>query len=265
MPRLPTREEAKAMEEHRLAEVWSDIGTAEDAETFFIDLGTIINAELSLRSRFRIAEAMLAYSTDIRAMLDAENIMEAQRLVNGLRRESSDLQRTLARFEREWAGAADAVRPKIRLQAARECGAIIQNARQHRDQFESISRGSTGVPSKRLAEVGNAVWEAMWKIVPPFRFADCRGALADLNTVSERWTDIIGSQKGRAPRSKALSDMIERLAETFEAASGRSASGPRTRFQAFVKRIVRALPGNIYNAGTEAALSKRIRRMLADR
>jgi hypothetical protein len=266
MPRLPTREEAKAIEEHRLADVWSDIGTAEDSKAFFIDLATIIKADLSLRSRIGIAEAMLGYAADIRFLRGAETLVEARRRAYGLRRETSDLQKTLAKFEFQWANAAEAVRLKGRLEAARECGAIFENARQHHKQFESLYGDLSGMPDKRLCEMGDAMWQAMSKIAPPFRFADCRGAIADLDAVLESWSNVTGSQKGRAPPSKALTDMIARLMETFEDATGRSASGPRAGFQSFAKRIRRALPPSIHNADTAgAALSRRIRRMSANR
>jgi hypothetical protein len=268
LPRIPTEEERRRLEEWRLDDVWDDTHSEDDPVTFFEDLEKIIKTPLSLRSRIHMAEAMAVYCNGIRAILDAKEMKEAKRLVMLARREIRILQKLVERYEK---ATTVKVGSRKRLsEAGKECWLAYQNAKDCFERLQAMA-GYSVMPSdgrmfpseERLSEAVRIVSEAIFKIAPPFWWADFDSALTVLNALLDRWVPLTGSRKGQAHPSKLLTDFIARLERVFEHATGRPPKARRSGFESFIRRILESLPSGIYNdkVVTAAAIPKRIKRL----
>jgi len=266
MARLPTAREVAAQAAQvaaRVDKLWADLHSAETAAAVFADLEVIAQASLSPWRRLRITEALLGYreKITIESALEDKLLDTAQKLVRRVRRDITDLKKCRDQYE------GQLLKGRSRsAEAGRECLAAYESAREGLDALHSLAGYDESSPHGRLAKVANATWEAWWAVSPPFRYAKCEAALSIVDDLLTGWAAATASpSKGQTWRSKVLNGLVERLEEIFKDITGRSPKG-RSGFRSFVKRILKALPPDIYkhNVVTGAALPARIRRLVTD-
>ena len=234
----------------RLLKEWERLKSLTDRDGYFERLEQKIEGKLDTRFRLRVVRTLVSYCNSIRRLewSDPRLLDNAKRLVVAARGRVAALCRILEEFDPH----RQSVSEFHSMGLGRECWPIYLSIKERYEELLALE----GHPPRRLGEIQSSLFEALWKIEPPFWAVDCDTALSILDKQLASWGDTTDSRRGKRYRDTIVDEFIIRLEQLFK--SGPSSAN--NHFVAFLKYIVGALPVDV-RPDDGQALTARVKRL----
>ena len=234
----------------RLLKEWERLKSLTDSDGYFGKLEQRIGAKLDTRFRLLVVRAMVSYCCSIRRLewSDPRLLDNAKRLFVAARGRVAALCRILEEFDPH----RQSVSEFHSMGLHRECWPVYLSIKERYEELLALE----GQPPRRLGEISDSLFEALWTIGPPFWAVDCDTALSILDQGLASWSGTTDSRRGKRLRDKIVDGFIIDLGQAFQSRP----SSANNHFVAFLKYVVGALPVDL-RPDDGQALTARVRRL----